>query len=290
MQLAADGGYLVTGLAIHAMIHPLQVPLWIDLTSVIVAALAGAAVAVEERFDPLGGILLAMVMGLGGGIIRDLLLGLRPVAVTSHYYLPAVTVAALGGYVFASLLRLGTPFVVLDAMATGLFTVVGVEKALLYDLPDVSAIFIGVAAAVGGGLFVDLIAGRPVGVVHRGPWNATAALAGAAFYTVVADLDAPIGFRQAATLAVVVAMRLALCVGACRRRCQTTWYASSRPDAVKAMRTFPRTSRGETPQYGTRCSREATPHAADTAAPRCRRDSLTTGDLLWLVSHTPKDR
>jgi uncharacterized membrane protein YeiH len=209
MQLAADGGYLVTGLAIHAMIHPLQVPLWIDLTSVIVAALAGAAVAVEERFDPLGGILLAMVMGLGGGIIRDLLLGLRPVAVTSHYYLPAVTVAALGGYVFASLLRLGTPFVVLDAMATGLFTVVGVEKALLYDLPDVSAIFIGVAAAVGGGLFVDLIAGRPVGVVHRGPWNATAALAGAAFYTVVADLDAPIGFRQAATLAVVVVMRLA---------------------------------------------------------------------------------
>jgi uncharacterized membrane protein YeiH len=209
MQLAADGGYLVTGLAIHAMIHPLQVPLWIDLTSVIVAALAGAAVAVEERFDPLGGILLAMVMGLGGGIIRDLLLGLRPVAVTNHYYLPTVTVAALGGYVFASLLRLGTPFVVLDAMATGLFTVVGVEKALLYDLPDVSAIFIGVAAAVGGGLFVDLIAGRPVGVVHRGPWNATAALAGAAFYTVVADLDAPIGFRQAATLAVVVAMRLA---------------------------------------------------------------------------------
>jgi uncharacterized membrane protein YeiH len=192
------------------VIHPLQVPLWIDLTSVVVAALAGAAVAVEERFDPLGGILLAMAMGLGGGIIRDLLLGLRPVAVTNHYYLPAVTVAALAGYVFASLLRrFGTPFVVLDAMATGLFTVAGVEKALLYDLPDVSAIFIGVAAAVGGGLFVDVIAARPVGVVHRGPWNATAALAGAAFYTVVADLDAPTGFRQAATLAVVVAMRLA---------------------------------------------------------------------------------
>lgn len=83
MQLAADGGYLVAGLAIHAVIRPLQVPLWIDLTSVVVAALAGAAVAVEERFDPVGGILLAVIMGLGGGIIRDLLLGLRPVAVTN---------------------------------------------------------------------------------------------------------------------------------------------------------------------------------------------------------------
>jgi uncharacterized membrane protein YeiH len=94
-------------------------------------------------------------------------------------------------------------------MATGLFTVVGVEKALLYDLPYVSAIFIGVAAGVGGGLFVDLIAGRPVGMVRRGPWNATAALAGAVFYAVLADLDAPTGFRQALAFAVVVTMRLA---------------------------------------------------------------------------------
>jgi uncharacterized membrane protein YeiH len=151
-----------------------------------------------------------VAMGLGGGIIRDLLLGLRPVAVTNHYYLPTVTVAALAGYLFATLLqRFGTPFAVLDAMATGLFTVVGVEKALLYDLPYVSAIFIGVAAGVGGGLFVDLIAGRPVGIVQRGPWNATAALSGAAFYAVLADLNAPTGFRQAAALAVVVTMRLA---------------------------------------------------------------------------------
>jgi uncharacterized membrane protein YeiH len=210
MQLVTEGGHLVTGLAIHAVTHPLQVPLWIDLTSVVVAALAGAAVAVEQRYDPVGGMLLAMAMGLGGGIIRDLLLGLRPVAVTNHYYLPTVTIAALAGYLGASLLRrFGTPFVVLDAMATGLFTVVGVEKALLYDLPYVSAIFIGVAAGVGGGLFVDLIAGRPVGVVQRGPWNATAALAGAVVYTVLADLDAPTGFRQAAAFAVVVAMRLA---------------------------------------------------------------------------------
>jgi uncharacterized membrane protein YeiH len=214
MQLTADGVDLATSLAIHAVIHPLQVPLWIDLTSVVVAALAGAAVAVEERFDLVGGILLAVAMGLGGGIIRDLLLGLRPVAVTNHFYLPTVTVAALAGYLFASLLRrFGMPFVVLDAMATGLFTVVGVEKALLYDLPDVSAIFIGVAAGVGGGLFVDLIAGRPVGMVRRGPWNATAALAAAVCYAVLAELDAPTGFRQALALAVVVTMRLASVLG-----------------------------------------------------------------------------
>jgi len=60
MQLTADGVDLAASLAIHAVIHPLQVPLWIDLSSVVVAALAGAAVAVEERFD-LGGIRICQV-------------------------------------------------------------------------------------------------------------------------------------------------------------------------------------------------------------------------------------
>ncbi len=83
------------------------------------------------------------------------------------------------------------------------------EKALLYDLPYISAIFIGVAAAVGGGLLVNLISGRPVGVVHRGPWNATAALVGGSVYAAAAARGAPTGVSQAATFIVVVAMRLA---------------------------------------------------------------------------------
>jgi uncharacterized membrane protein YeiH len=195
VQLIGDSDYLVTGEATRAaLIHPLQVPLWIDLAAVVVGALAGAGVAARQQFDAVGALLLAVVMGLGGGIIRDLLLGLRPVAVTSRYYLPTVAAAALAGFLFTSLTRrFGTIFVVLDALSVGLFTIVGVEKALLYDLPYVSAIFISVAAAVGGGLLVDLIAGRPVEVVHRGPWNATAALAGASVYVASAALGAPTG-------------------------------------------------------------------------------------------------
>ena len=211
MQLIEDAGYLITGEAARpVLLHPLQVPLWIDLAAVVVGALAGAGVAVRERFDIVGVLLLAVVMGLGGGIVRDLLLGLRPVAVTSRYYLPTVAVAALAGFLFTSLMRrFGTMIVVLDALSVGLFTIVGVEKALLYDLPYISAIFIGVAAAVGGGLLVDLISGRPVAVVHRGPWNATAALVGGSVYATAAALGAPTGVSQAATFSVVVAMRLA---------------------------------------------------------------------------------
>ena len=82
-------------------------------------------------------------------------------------------------------------FAVLDALSVGLFAIVGVEKALLYDLPYVSAIFVGVSAAVGGGLLVDLIAGRPIEGIHRGPWNATAALAGSSVYVTSTALGAP---------------------------------------------------------------------------------------------------
>jgi len=192
-----------------AAIHPLQVPLWIDLTAVVVGALVGSSVAARQQLDAIGALLLAVIMGLGGGIVRDLLLGLRPVAVTSRYYLPTVAAAALAGFLFASLVRrFERTFAVLDAMSVGLFTIVGVEKALLYDLPYVSAIFIGVSAAVGGGLLVDLIAGRPVEVIRRGPWLATAALVGASGYAVAAAADAPTGVSQAIAFLLVVIMRL----------------------------------------------------------------------------------
>ena len=192
-----------------AAIHPLQVPLWIDLTAVVVGALAGASVAARQQMDAFGALLLAVILGLGGGIVRDLLLGLRPVAVTSRYYLPTVAAAALAGFLFASLVRrFERTFAILDAMSVGLFTIVGVEKALLYDLPYVSAIFIGVSAAVGGGLLVDLIAGRPVEVIRRGPWLATAALVGASGYAVAAAADAPTGVSQAIAFLLVVIMRL----------------------------------------------------------------------------------
>jgi uncharacterized membrane protein YeiH len=192
------------------LLYPLHVPLWIDLAAVVVGALAGAAIAAREDLDVFGALLLAVVMGLGGGIVRDLLLGLRPVAVTSPYYLPTVTAAALAGLLFTSLMRrLRGIFVVLEALSDGLFMVVGVGKALYYNLPDVSAIFIGVCAAVGGGILADLLAGRAAAVIKRGPWNATDAMVGASVYVTAYSLHADIAVSQAVGFLVVVAMRLA---------------------------------------------------------------------------------
>lgn len=191
------------------VVEPLQVPLWIDLAAVVVGALAGAGTAVRERFDMIGVLLLAVVMGLGGGIIRDVLLGLRPVAVTDRAYLPTVVGAAIVGLLFASALQRFSPlFRVLDAFALGLFTLVGVEKALLYDVPYASAVFIGVCAAVGGGILVDVLSGSPVEVVRQGPWNATAALGGGCLYIAATAAGVPTRASETAGFALVVLMRL----------------------------------------------------------------------------------
>ena len=192
-----------------AAVEPLQLPLAVDLTAVVVGAIAGAGIAVRERLDLVGGLFLAVAMGLGGGVIRDVLLGQVPVALTNRAYLPTVAVAALVGLIFASLLhRVGTVVAVLDALDMGLFTVVGVEKALLVGLPAASAVFVGVSAAVGGGIIVDRLAGRPVAVVRRGPWNATAALAGASVYLLASTAGAPSRVCEAIAFLVVVTMRV----------------------------------------------------------------------------------
>ena len=72
-----------------------ELPAWVDVMAMMVAAFAGAHVARRRRI-PLFGVLLAgVVAGLGGGMTRDVLLGLEPAAITTWYYMPAVLAAAI---------------------------------------------------------------------------------------------------------------------------------------------------------------------------------------------------
>lgn len=193
------------------MIEPLQVPLWIDLVALTVGALAGATIAIQEKFDVVGLLFLAIVMGLGGGIIRDVLLGLRPVALTNEAYLPAVVIAGVAGVALARIVtaaRARYTWMILDALALGLFTVVGVEKSLLNGLAGTAAVFIGVAAAVGGGVLRDIACNRPIELVRRGTWNGAAAILGAWLYVGLAKFDVQTGICQIVAITTIVGIRL----------------------------------------------------------------------------------
>ncbi len=188
----------------------LQLPLWIDLLAVVGGALAGALFAVREKLDLIGVLAIAVVMGLGGGIVRDILLSVQPVALTNVWYLPTAIASAFVGFLFATIFRrFGRSFGLLNAISLGLFTVVGVEKALLFGLPKTSAVVVGVAAAAGGGVLRDLLSGHPPEIVRQGPWNATAAAGGGTLYCLLAGLGVARGWVEAATIVLTAGLRIA---------------------------------------------------------------------------------
>jgi uncharacterized membrane protein YeiH len=98
-----------------------ELPAWADVTAMVVAATFGAHVA-RRRQIPLFGVLMAgLVAELGGGMVRDVLLGLEPAAITTWYYIPAVLAAAIiGGSVARRVSLDPLPLVTAQAIALGL--------------------------------------------------------------------------------------------------------------------------------------------------------------------------
>jgi len=179
---------------IGAAAEALQVPGAVDLTAIVIGALTGGLLAAREGFAVSGVLLLAVSTGLGGGLIRDVLLADGPpVALTNPAYLPTVAVTATVTFFFSGWLsRLTGLLVVLDAVTLGFFTVIGAQQAQLADLPNASVVFIGTATAVGGAVIRDVLLAQRADIIQPGPYNAVAALIGASALTVLAGpLDLP---------------------------------------------------------------------------------------------------
>jgi uncharacterized membrane protein YeiH len=148
-----------------------ELPAWIDVTAMSVGGFFGAHLAVRREI-PLFGVLVAgLVFGLGGGIARDLLLGVEPASISLWYYVPAVLAASVIGGLLAYGVEVGSlPFVAVQAVALGLLVTIGVQKAVAYRTPGPSAILIGVVAATTGWAVDDVLANRRVAMMSEGPW------------------------------------------------------------------------------------------------------------------------
>jgi uncharacterized membrane protein YeiH len=184
-------------------------PLWIELPAVIAGALAGALFAQKRGLDVIGILALALVSGLGGGLIRDVLLARVPLALRDSWYLVAVAGSAMIGAFFAAAVnRLHVALLVIDAIALGLFSVIGAQGGLTADLPITAAILLGTITGVGGSVLRDVLVGEtPPRMLRRGPPYATAALLGASLYV---GLVAGFGVRRfvAQLLAVILVLMI----------------------------------------------------------------------------------
>jgi len=152
----------------------------LDLTGIFVFAISGGLVGVRKGLDVFGVLVLAGATGLGGGFMRDVLIGdVPPAALADWRYLMVPVAAGLVTFWFHPALgRMERLVTVFDAAGLGLFCVVGALKALDYGLGPVPAALMGTLTAVGGGVVRDVLAGR-VPVVLRSELYATPALVGA---------------------------------------------------------------------------------------------------------------
>jgi uncharacterized membrane protein YeiH len=170
-------------------------PLWLDLAAVAVGAFAGAIFAIfNKRFDLIGVIAIAIFTGLGGGVIRDLLLASgRPSAMQDKYLLTvlvAVILALVLGRWYQRSRQVSEKIVVvLDSIAMGLFTVAGTYKALLFNASISVAILLGVVTAVGGGVLRDVVARKTPAIFSGGPLYATATFIGASLFVLFDSLN-----------------------------------------------------------------------------------------------------
>jgi uncharacterized membrane protein YeiH len=182
----------------------------IDLVGVFIGGLTGTLVARRFRYDITGIWALALVTGLGGGMIRDVLLQAGPpLALVEPRYLPTVLVATAIGALFGPRVEsLKRTILVADAFSISVFAVAGTLRTFDTGFDAWPAVLLGVITAVGGGLIRDVMTGTTPPIFQRGELYAFAALGTSLTVVVMRELDISRGFIVFAALAVGVGLRL----------------------------------------------------------------------------------
>ncbi|WP_199100218.1 trimeric intracellular cation channel family protein [Dyella sp. ASV21] len=188
-----------------------QVVLAADLAGTVVFAIEGASTAVHAGLDLLGVLVLSFMVALGGGIIRDLLIGATPPSAMRDWRYPLLAfVAGLVTFLIHTQIE-AVPaqlLTTLDAAGLALFAVAGAEKALDFKIHPFIAMLMGAITGCGGGVMRDMLLAR-VPMVLVADIYASAALLGAAVVVVGRRLGCPPAVAAVLGFVVCFALRLA---------------------------------------------------------------------------------
>lgn len=181
----------------------------LELVGIVAFAASGALVGVSKRFDIFGVCVVGVFTGIGGGIVRDILLGIHPPTSLTNWLLFG-TAAATSMVVFflhSALGKLRREILVLDALGMGLFASTGAVIALDAGAGALASVLIGATAAIGGGILRDVLVNEVPLLLHRDLY-AIPALLGAAI--VVAGTSAGLTDDTSLVIGTVVASGLRL--------------------------------------------------------------------------------
>jgi len=162
----------------------------IDLIGTFVFAISGVLTAIDKKFDLVGSIIIGIVTAVGGGTLRDILIGETPVGwMKDLNYLFVIIIAVAVSYLFKNIiLKLRKSMFFFDTLGIGLFTILGLQKTLEVGLTIPIALMMGVVSAVFGGVIRDVIT-NIVPLIFRKEIYATACLIGGIVFILLEQVN-----------------------------------------------------------------------------------------------------
>ncbi|RSX55981.1 hypothetical protein D2E26_0544 [Bifidobacterium dolichotidis] len=190
----------------------------LEYLAIFFCGLSGGLAAIRKNYDVLTIMITAWLTGLGGGIIRDLMLGAIPPAGVSD--IGSIFTSFAAGILVALLHpevdKLKWTMLIIDALSIGLFAVNGASKALMYNMSGITAVFLGTFTAIGGGTIRDMLLNDVPQIIRDRHWYIVPAIIGTIFTVFVWRLEQykAISFQtefvlDAGIVVLVVLLRLA---------------------------------------------------------------------------------
>ena len=182
----------------------------LDIIGTVVFAMSGALSAIDKKMDIFGAAVIAFLTALGGGTIRDTLLGATPVGwMQTPDYLLYVLAGLVISILFNSvILRLRKTLFLFDTIGIAVFTILGIEKTLSFGLHPFVAVVMGMVSAVFGGVLRD-IASNDIPLIFRKEIYALVCIvAGLLYVFILKQLPLPESLTILVTVSFVIAVRI----------------------------------------------------------------------------------
>lgn len=181
----------------------------LDIIGTFAFAISGALFASRKKFDLFGVIIIAFATAVGGGMTRDVLINAHPINwIGDLNYIWVILIAVVCTFLFKSKIApLSKTMFLFDTIGLGVFTLLGVQKGLNYDLHPFVAVVMGMVSAVMGGVIRDVLTNR-IPLIFKKEIYASACLLGGLVYLACHYFKAPYIFQFIATLTTVIVIRL----------------------------------------------------------------------------------
>ena len=181
----------------------------LDILGTVAFAISGALVAIDKKFDPFGVLIIAFVTAIGGGTLRDVLIGRNPVAwMQDLNYVYTI----LGSTFFAILIRkkisyLSKSLFLFDTIGLGIFTIIGTEIGLQQNLHPLISIALGTITATFGGVIRDTLCNE-IPVIFRKEIYASACVVGATTFLILHKFNLETNINYIITTCIIILIRL----------------------------------------------------------------------------------